>query len=253
MRFALAVCLLASCAARPARPPEDVRPFRTHGEPMSPWADRERKRWEVVTLVIVGERLWRESCDAAGVDGLCVDRVPADGGCGAAGERLVRHRRREVAEKARMHFRGALERYELAGLSGGEAEEAAAHARLRLADDQLEALIAMAFPRGLDFEAGERRSLALLSRFKRELDGRAWSARRAYGSLAGGPSATTALAREALLFDHVAALLRRAERPRRPESDDFMTGFCDTMAELAVPWEEEAARLRDALGDIVPP
>jgi hypothetical protein len=216
---------------------------------MAPWLDRDRKSWEVVTLVIVGERLWRESCHVAGVEDLCAEREPAEGGCSPPGERLVIRRRDAGAERARMHFRGALQRYERGALSGGEAEEAVAIARLRLADDQLEGAIALAFPRGLDFEHDEPRSLEKLAAFRREVDGRALGARRAYGSLAGTPVAVPALAREALLFAHVGALVRRAELPRRPDADDadaFMTGFCETMAELAMPWEEGATRLREA-------
>jgi len=250
------MCLLAACAARAPRPRERVRDLRPEDRlPLAPELDRTRKTWEVVTLVIVGERLWRESCalgDPPAVDGLCLERAPAEGGCGPGVERLVARERGGGAALARMHFRAALERYLRAGLSGGEVDAAAASARLHLADDQLERVLALSFPRDLDFDADEPAALEQLARFRREVDGRTLGARRAYDGLMGSSRSVAALAREALLFRQVAALVRRAELPRRPASEDgdeFLIGFCETMAELAAPWEDGAARLSAACVD----
>jgi hypothetical protein len=252
VRAALALCLLASCASRARAPRESGLPQARGGPPPGlSERDRERIAREVVIIVVAGERFWRESCAVAGVEGLCVERARVGGGCGPRGEQLARRPRGRTAERARMHFRAALERYERAGLAGGDAEAAALTARLRLADDDLEGLLGLGFPAGLDFVDDEPRALRELSSFRHDLDGRTLGLRRAYGSLAGTALAVTALARETLLFAHVAAILRRAHLPRRPDEDgdELVAGFCRTMAEVAQPWQEAADRRRADCAD----
>lgn len=213
----------------------------------------------LTALARLGEVLWRQSCRVKGVDGACVEVVrpgPKHQQCGAADRlawKAVARDPRKVKE-ARATLAEAVALYERAGGKLPGADEKAtrhryAQARFVLAEASFEAVFALAYPTGLDFDPAEpavaKRSTAAFEAWFKDLDRRATTAAGEYQALlveVKDPTyAVAATARTGQLASgFVDALLTADVPPFIRAYDEAVDAYCDKLREVAIPHEERA-------------
>ena len=116
----------------------------------------------IAAHVELGDRLRARSCPIKPVDGLCVElRIAAGPHCGAVATRVVVHTRTAANRDAITEYKAALELFDTG--SHPESRHAVAMARLALADDKLERLLAATFPSDLDLADAHAASMKTFS------------------------------------------------------------------------------------------
>jgi tetratricopeptide (TPR) repeat protein len=203
----------------------------------------------VIAHAKIGQLLWKQSCRLPGVDGLCVttnEHAARTCGTGTTQTATVTARDPRKRTDALAELAAAIQAYERQPKDGDlAARYYYAQAKLAVADDELETYLALAVPRGLQFDA-DRSAVrdASVKRFG------AWveheqrsgaSLTRAYEAVLAvkdAASSITAAARIGIVAQGFASSLVTGTGPH---AADKLAAYCDKMTELAEPLEARAA------------
>jgi tetratricopeptide (TPR) repeat protein len=204
----------------------------------------------VIAHAKIGQLLVKQSCSIRGVDGLCATakQTPRTCGKGTTTTFAVTARNKRKADETRVELAQAIRAFERNPPPDDvEARYAYAQALVAVADLELESLIDLPFPRGLDFDAKHRE--ASVKRFDAWLErhqkiGAALT--RQYEAVLATKdpaSSITAAARLAIVSQSFAAALATAEIPRdvKTLADAKQKAFCEQMLEVAEPLTERAS------------
>jgi tetratricopeptide (TPR) repeat protein len=226
---------------------DPVKPLREYIKTYSAKGAREKL---AIAYAKIGDALWKQSCPAVQVDGLCVkvvrDQAPR---CNAAMARVVAVARTPAVRKdALAAYDEAIKVVDESGLKDPGSIHFAAMARIARADDDLERMIEQAFPTGLDFAgAGKERSMKRFQGWLADETKRGTALNRAYEAVLAmkDPSASiAAAARIGQVSETFARAMAVGEIPKDVRTGDFAKdktqAYCDTLAQAADPLRAHA-------------
>ena len=196
----------------------------------------------VIAYAKIGQVLWKESCPAPLVEGLCAKATERAARTCGAGTALVlapvaRDERKRM--EAMAAFASAISTYEHGPTDGADARYYYAQARLAAADLELESFLALAFPRDLDFDRDAKRLAGWVEQKQRA----GGTATREYeGVLVAKDvaSSLTAAARLGIVAQSFASTLVTAEIPRGSRTADKAKAYCARLQDVAAPLEARA-------------
>jgi tetratricopeptide (TPR) repeat protein len=217
----------------------------------------------------IGQALWAKSCPVKLVDGSCIEvarerairvrgkQTHLQTQCGPTSKikLTVKSRDARLVKDAFAAFAKAKSEYENRnGKTGGDEAGARyfyAQARLAVADRAFEDYLAMAFPRGLDFDPKQPAvAKKNLDRFEAWLDDKrqvGGKAREQYEAILGLKDAATSIAAAARIgqiSQNFSDALFTAEIPKNVRTgafaEDKIEAFCDRMTEVGTPLEERS-------------
>ncbi len=203
----------------------------------------------VIAQAMIGALLWKQSCPHAVVDGLCVkvkERTPRT--CGAGTMRTITATKRDEATRKRAYVAFAEAVREFERRSGAFDDPAAryyyAQAKLALADADLEAYLAVTFPRGLTFAPAKQLREASLKRFAAFIEDKqklGATANRKYDDVLAAKDAAssiTAASRLGTISQTFASELLTTPIPRA--TAETRDAYCDVVMNVAAPLEASA-------------
>ncbi len=214
--------------------------------------------------VRIGEELWHRACPIKEIDGVCMKATRTRAPAIAVKQKLLAknkptqcgpdsHLRPSLVarDEAKVRLAHAMFNSALALAKGGQGGPADAHAKLLIADRDLESYLAVTFPTKLDFSPDKKdRMQQSLKRFNDFVQVRSRIGSKAtqeYEAVLGMKDPTSALAAAARLGQISASFadtLFTAELPADivtgQFADDKIDAFCDKMAEVAEPLQKHA-------------
>jgi len=187
----------------------------------------------------LGDRLRARSCPVHAIDGLCVKAVVDRGPrCGTDPTSIVAVARTSANHEALAEYREAVALADVA--KGPVGRHAQAMARLALADDELEAMIANPMPRGLPYSRAFQQRFARWREANRKLTDQL---DRAYGEVLAQKDATSAVA-AAARFGEVSLVMWRgvmaSEVPADLPGPSARETYCGELKEAAEPFRARA-------------
>jgi hypothetical protein len=203
----------------------------------------------VLAYAKLGALLWSQSCPHALIDGLCVsvtERAPRTCGKGTTRTLSVTPRRDPTRTRALEAFAHAVAYFERrAGAVDAAARYYYAQAKLAQADSDLEAYLAIAFPRGLSFDPAQPEARdTSRKRFSEWID-----AKRKAGAIASRKYEAVVAVKDVVGSITAASRLGTISQAFASElvtstpARDLATGraaYCDAMTEVAAPLEASA-------------
>lgn len=204
----------------------------------------------VIAHAKIGALLWKQSCPHPVSDGMCFEaKERAAKTCGPKTMRGITATKRDANTSKRAHaaFAEAVKEFERRG--GAFDDPAAryyyAQAKLAQADAELEAYLAITFPRDLSFDPSKQdKREASLKRFaawleeKQKLGAAASRKYEAVLSIKDAASAITAASRLGTISQTFATELLTAAIPRG--SDETVEAYCNVMTDAAAPLQARA-------------
>jgi hypothetical protein len=205
----------------------------------------------VIVYSTIAQVLLKQSCPIRGVDGVCVTVRERARTCGkgTTPTLAVTARNTKKVAEARAALEQAIREYERDAITDDvEARYAYAQAHVARADLELEAYLAIAVPRGLDFDDKHRaNSMKRFSAwlYQAQKSGAALISRyEAVLATKDVASSITAAARIAIVSQSFATSMATAEIPRdikkAPMAVEKQKALCERMIEVIEPLEERA-------------
>ncbi len=203
----------------------------------------------VIAHAKIGALLWKQSCPHAVIDGLCVKTKDRARTCGAGTTRTITVTKRDDRKRKRAFaaFGEAAKQFERAG---GKFDDLAARhyyaqSKLAQADGDLEAYLAITFPRDLTFDPAnsEKREVSQkrFSAWIEEKQKLGSTASRKYEAVVGvsdAASAISAASRLGTLSQTFASELVTSAIPRGAAA--AREAYCDVLTDVAAPLEARA-------------
>jgi len=194
----------------------------------------------IAAHVALADRLRTKSCPVRAIDGLCLKVVAVKGPhCGAGATNLVAVTRSAENREARAEYASAVALADVA--KDPAARHAQAMARLALADDDLETMLALPFPRDLDVmkKDGQKRFSQWLDA-ETKLGGKLTNAYSAVVMQKDATSSVAAAARISRVSQVFWRALMLGELPKAMRVEPQHTAYCDAMKTVADPLRARA-------------